>query len=338
MGEYIVQSGSFALFDIWYIISFFFSTGNLWLLCKKLIVSGTLYPFKSPSFPIFLVTLYISGISIIGAAKFVNDLSTSDIMKIITLTTDFGISDWYVACLKAVILSINPQATIIDVTHLVPSQDILAGSLILRNSDYFPEGTIHVAVVDPGVGSSRRGIIVELSNSQIYVCPDNGLLSFLMQKHRIIRAHVIENQNFCRQTISSTFHGRDIFAPVAAHISLGTPLSQFGQEISLESLKTLELASPQSSPSSIQGRIIYIDKFGNLISNITRAHLPGRILRAVVNSIEISKVLNTYSEAAAGEAGVLFGSEGFLEVSVNQGSAQQHFSAGLYTSLELFIS
>lgn len=331
-----MQSGSLALFEIWYIISFFFSTGNLWLLCKKLTVSGTLYPFKSPSFPIFLVTLYISGISIIGAGKLVKDLSTSDIMKIITLTTDFGISDWYVACMKAVILSINPQVNIIDITHQVPDQDILSASLVLKNCDYFPSGTIHVAVVDPGVGSSRRGIVVELSNSQIYVCPDNGLLSFLMQKHRIIRAHVIENLNFCRQPISSTFHGRDIFAPVAAHISLGTALGQFGQETF--TVQSLEVSSPQITLTCIQGKIIYIDKFGNLISNISQDHLTGKILKAVINSIEICKFINTYSDIAVGEAGILFSSEGFLEISVNQGSAQKYLSASLYSSLDLFIS
>jgi S-adenosylmethionine hydrolase len=255
-------------------------------------------------------------------------------MKIITLTTDFGISDWYVACLKGVIYSINPQVNIVDITHQVPNQDILAASFIVRNSDYFPQGTIHVVVVDPEVGSSRKAIVALLSNQQIYVCPDNGILSFILGKHSLLKAFVIENQKICRETVSCTFHGRDIFAPVAAWLSLGSEIESVGSEI--RELCILKENLVLRKDDGIQGCIIYIDKFGNLISNIEKTMLSGKVFKGLLDGQLIEKVGTRYSEVQIGEPLVLFSSEQFVEISVNQGSAESYFKAHRLSTLELF--
>ena len=255
-------------------------------------------------------------------------------MRVITLTTDFGISDWYVACMKGVMLRINPEIQIVDVTHLCPDQDVLRGSFILANADYFPEGTIHVAVVDPGVGSDREAIIVKLSNNQFYICPNNGLLSFLLQKYSIIDSYLIENPNYySRPNISSTFHGRDIFAPAAAHLSLGINPSDFGRP--LNTLIQLNLSAPTTTDSSVQGKVIYIDKFGNLISNIHRSILSLPIVSCSIGAHTISNIGSTYSDVSPGSSLVLFSSEDYVEISINQGNAQVSFSASISSAITL---
>lgn len=252
------------------------------------------------------------------------------------MTTDFGLRDWYVGCMKGVILQINPNANIVDVSHLCSSQDVLKGSFILAHADYFPEGTIHIAIIDPGVGSDREAVIVKLSNNQFYVCPNNGLLSFLLQKYSVVEAFVIENPNYIRSTVSNTFHGRDVFAPAAAHLSLGESLSNFGRPVN--EIKQLSIAQPKISEAVIQGEIIYIDKFGNLISNIHKSMLQSKIISGAVANHTINNIGCKYSDVDPGASLILFSSEDYIEVSINQGNAQMTFSAFISSPITLNLS
>ena len=169
-------------------------------------------------------------------------------------------------CMKGVILKINSSARFIDITHCCPAQDIYSAAYIIRNSDYFPENTIHVVVVDPGVGSSRTPLILKLSNNQIYVLPDNGLITHLLDKYSLIAAYAIENPKFLASKKSNTFHGRDVFAPAAAYASLGVQLHEFGPSVA--QLQRLQISPIIFENNKILGQIVYIDSFGNLLSNI----------------------------------------------------------------------
>ena len=248
-------------------------------------------------------------------------------MSIITLTTDFGTKDWYVACMKGVILKINPRAVIIDISHECPSQNINSAAYIISNADYFPSNTIHVVVVDPEVGSARLPIIVELSNHQLYVLPNNGLLTFLLQKHDLVSAHVLENKEFMLPEQSCTFHGRDVFAPAAAYASLGTPLSSFGSvvsEITLLRIKDVKIDSDR-----IVGQIVYVDKFGNLISNIQKNSIVGEIKNCKIGEGLIKNIGVKYCDAEPLQSLMLFSSEGYVEVSVNKGNAAEILGCGI---------
>lgn len=232
-------------------------------------------------------------------------------LPVITLLTDFGTADYYVGAVKGAILSVNPDAVIVDITHEVPAQDIETGAfLLLAAYKTFPRGTVHVAVVDPGVGSTRRPIIVS-AGDQFFVGPDNGIFSYIEPPHRTF--HVTAEKYF-RPDPSSTFHGRDIFAPVAAALSTGVSPEQFGLEIN-DVVKLPSLETPL--------RIIHIDRFGNCVTNITREKFEGLTL----NGRTISVLRNFYGEAPVGEIFAIWGSAGFLEISMNGGSAAQVLSA-----------
>src|SRR5947207_1030860 len=188
---------------------------------------------------------------------------------IITLLTDFGSQDYFTAAMKGVILSINPAAQIVDITHEIPPQDIQAAAFnLLATYKDFPAKTIHVAVVDPGVGSTRRAVLIECAG-QFFVGPDNGIFGWVCEREGIYNAIHLTNENYFRHPVSATFHGRDIFAPVAAAVSKGGALDEFGPAIKnlihLESLKPKIL-----SDGAIEASIIYIDRFGNCITNLTR--------------------------------------------------------------------
>jgi S-adenosylmethionine hydrolase len=192
---------------------------------------------------------------------------------IITLTTDFGASSRYVGAMKGVILSINPQANIVDLSHAVPARDIRAGAVaIAETACWYPPGTIHVGVVDPGVGGKRRIVYAQIG-AQHFVAPDNGLLSRLAMLERPSTIIGVENQQYWMPEVSRTFHGRDIMAPVAAHLSLGLAPDKLGP--SLEQLIEIPWAEVQQVPNRIEGEVIEVDSFGNLITNITRAMLGG---------------------------------------------------------------
>jgi S-adenosyl-L-methionine hydrolase (adenosine-forming) len=242
--------------------------------------------------------------------------------KIITLLTDFGDRDVYVGVMKGAIASINRQLQVIDLTHQIPPQNILAARFALLNAyPYFPPQTVHIAVVDPGVGSSRRGVAIQFPEGYL-VCPDNGLGSGILDLTPAIAAVELTNPQYWRiSKPSTTFHGRDIFAPVGAHLANGIPLQELGQEINLNSLVKLDLPSIEINQNQITGSIQYIDYFGNLITNI-----PGNLVKEKTWCVMLNQtVINsgkTYSDVASGEAVTLVGSHGWVEIAVNAGNAQ----------------
>jgi S-adenosylmethionine hydrolase len=244
--------------------------------------------------------------------------------SIITLTTDFGRDDPFVGTMKGVILSVNSNARIVDITHGVPAHDILAGAMALQSScSYFPEGTVHVAVVDPGVGSSRRPLLA-VSNRYAFVGPDNGLLSPLIQSQKGVQVFHLTEEAFFLKPVSQTFHGRDIFAPVAAWLSRGKVPDSFGKPI--EDWIRLDWPSPQRSGEILRGTVLRIDHFGNLITNISPQDLSsqgklGHALEILIGKHTIRRVCASYAEATAGEPFAIMGSAGLLEISVRQASA-----------------
>lgn len=246
--------------------------------------------------------------------------------KVITLLTDFGERDPYVASMKGVILGINPEAKIVDITHQIPPQDILEAAYTLFTSyRYFPKGTIHIIVVDPGVGSRRRIIALKTEN-YIFIAPDNGVLSLILKKKKIKEIIEITNEKYFLKPVSDTFHGRDIFSPVAAYLSRGTPLRNLGKKI--KKIKELKIATPEIKKGKLIGRIIHIDRFGNLVTNVDREILSKLKIKNEKAKIEIGKrkiagVKRSYVSVGKGELLALFGSSGFLEVSVNLGNASK---------------
>ena len=257
---------------------------------------------------------------------------------IITLTTDFGMADAYVAAMKGVILGINPEAKLIDICHTIKPQNIPQAAFVVSTAyRFFPQNTIHLVVVDPGVGTERRAIILR-TPAACFVAPDNGVLSYVIQqfskgglkglinnRQRIelgpeLEAVAITKPQFWRSPVSPTFHGRDIFAPVAARLSLGFPPADFGEAIT--SVTMLPLSQPyRASDGSLVGHILHIDSFGNLITNIKGDDLPqtGQAITIEVGNQSISGLSRTYAEGEGLLA--LIGSSGYLEVSLKEGSA-----------------
>jgi S-adenosyl-L-methionine hydrolase (adenosine-forming) len=249
--------------------------------------------------------------------------------KVITLTTDFGLVDPYVAEMKAVILKICPGAIIVDVSHGIQKFNIQMGAFILSSvTHYFPFGTINVAVVDPSVGTKRGSIIIETEQG-FFIGPDNGLLVLAAEKQGIKSITQLENQNLMLSHVSNTFHGRDVFAPAAAHLSNDFPLSKFGPKIT-------EIVRPaftkiEITPNSLTGEILYIDDFGNLITNIQMKDITS----FVDDSVEIElgsetlshmKLSKTYAETEPNRPLALIGSHDYLEIAINQGNAAEKFS------------
>jgi S-adenosylmethionine hydrolase len=244
---------------------------------------------------------------------------------IITLLTDFGTKDHYVASMKGVILNINPECLLIDITHEVNPHDIEQGAFILANAySYFPKGTIHLSVVDPGVGGSRKPIVL-ITHNYFFVGPDNGLLSLVVQKEKVKQVVAITQKKYFLSKVSNTFHGRDIFAPVAAHLSLGIKPNAFGHEIN--SLKELGLQKPVVKKRRLLGEILHIDTFGNLVSNIDEEKLSqfiqNRPFAIRVGGKVISVLKNGYWDGKKGELIALLGSGGFLEISIREGNAER---------------
>ena len=247
-------------------------------------------------------------------------------MSIITLTTDFGVADWFVGTMKGVILGIQPRAHLVDITHEIPAGDIRAGAFALAASHgFFPRGTVHVAVVDPGVGSRRRAIAVRTMN-YFFVGPDNGDLSLALAREKIKALHRITNEQFCLHSVSNTFHGRDVFAPVAANLSNGLPIGKVGA--SIKEFVKLSWPEPQRSANSIKGEIAYIDRFGNAITNIGNAALTSPVegsCEIIVKGKRLCALQRFYQAVAHGDPVAVPGSSGFLELAVNGGSAANKF-------------
>ncbi|MDE2695682.1 MAG: SAM-dependent chlorinase/fluorinase [Chloroflexota bacterium] len=239
---------------------------------------------------------------------------------IVTLTTDFSTRDSYVAQLKGVLLGRCADLRIHDLTHEIAAHHVVEGALFLAGAvPTFPAGTVHLAVVDPGVGSDRRPIAVEVAGQRA-VCPDNGLLTLLDRAHPIEAAHELTNPQFRREPVSATFEGRDAFAPAAAHLACGGALADLGPPVS--DVARLALPEPERTEGGVRGEVMHVDRFGNAITNIHVSMLRDGLDHARVRAAgrELS-VLRTYADAAGGEALALVGSSGYVEVAVREGSA-----------------
>jgi len=242
--------------------------------------------------------------------------------SLITLITDFGLQDTYVGVMKGIMAQINPNLQIIDLTHEIPRQDLLSARFCLLDAYvYFRKGTVYLAVVDPGVGSSRLGVAIAFEQGYL-VGPDNGIFSGVLDLSPPSFAVALTNpQYWLTPNPSTTFHGRDIFAPVAAHLASGVPIACLGEEIEPHSLVTLNLPQPQEEGDGILGLIQYVDVFGNLITNISGAMVKGKSWGVEVKG-EIIQSANTYSDTISQELIALVGSHGWVEVAVNGGNAK----------------
>ncbi|GAB4400899.1 MAG: hypothetical protein Kow00123_09540 [Anaerolineales bacterium] len=248
-------------------------------------------------------------------------------MGIITLTTDFGLEDSYVAEMKGVILSICPDATLVDITHYVPPQDIRGGAFVLSAAARtFPPGAVHLAVVDPGVGTERRPIAVQTDRG-FYVAPDNGLLSLVLAEEPPRRAVVLANPAYYRQPVSATFHGRDIFAPAAAYIHNGVPLQAFGPDAG--TLLLFAVPRPRWVREwLLAGEVLHVDGFGNIITNIRQSDGDwDRFAYAQVGRHKTRRLCRTYAEGRPREPIALFGSSGYLELAEREGDAARRLRA-----------
>jgi S-adenosylmethionine hydrolase len=259
--------------------------------------------------------------------------------RIITLITDFGEASGYVGTMKGVILSINPACNIIDITHQISPQDREEAAFVLKSvHPFFPPDTIHLVIVDPGVGSARKPIIVESSRSW-FVGPDNGVFSFIFLEDPPKGVLEITNDRYFLSPVSPTFHGRDIFAPIAAHLSSGVSIHEIGKE--LKNFVQLEGLEPEVDQDMLKGRIIFIDHFGNLVSNISQkffSRIVGKNpFQITVGNRVLRKIYPTYSDAEDGEVLALFGSSQQLEISVRNGNCQRllNISKGLPVSVQV---
>jgi len=244
---------------------------------------------------------------------------------IITLLTDFGLEDTYVASMKGVILGICPDARLVDISHLVPPQDVRAGAFLLASAYRdFPVGTIHLAVIDPGVGTDRRGLVIKTDDC-FFVGPDNGLFSWVLQETSGWEAFSLEHPAYWRTTISKTFHGRDIFAPAAAHLAMGVPAEALGFPCMPQ---MASWASAVHKKDELVGEIIYIDHFGNAVTNLNRtvleSFLSGSQAAVKIGGITISAMVDTYGDREAGTLIALIGSNNFLEIAISQGNAAKN--------------
>lgn len=244
-------------------------------------------------------------------------------MPIITLTTDFGLSDGYVAAMKGVILSIAPQVMLVDITHQIRPQHVREAAYVLTTVlPYFPPGTVHVAIVDPGVGSARRPIGVRIDGSYC-VGPDNGLFTYALDAaSQPVHCIHLDKPGYWRSEISSTFHGRDIFAPAAAHLANGLALEMLGSPI--DDPVRFDVQPPRREPDgSLRGQVLHVDRFGNLLSNLPGDWLAGRVWTVHIAGRQIIGPNQTYAEATPGQLVALVSSEATLELAVRDGSAAE---------------
>jgi len=257
------------------------------------------------------------------------------LMAVITLLTDFGNDDAYAGIIKGVILSINPSVTIVDITHNIDPHDLVQAAYVLDASwRFFPAGTVHVVVVDPGVGTCRAIIAVEAAG-HIFIAPDNGVLSFLLDGGNVERVVRVENESCFLASVSRTFHGRDIFAPVAARLAGNFDIRKLGPSVGHGQPVRLDLARPFINRiGEMIGTIISIDRFGNLITNIDHRRIEsfcrpatGMAMEFRVGSKKVVGLAGSYQECEVQAPLAIIGSSGYLELSVNRGSAKQYFSA-----------
>ena len=264
------------------------------------------------------------------------------VQRLITLTTDFGLTEHYAGVMKGVIHSINPAAQIVDITNAVQSFDILDGAMSIAQAySYFPKDTVHVVVVDPGVGGNRRPILAQLGQ-YYFVAPDNGVLSLVYEREERVTVRHITSEHYFRQPVSNTFHGRDVFAPVAAYLSKGVDTEKFGEEIS----DFVRFAAPRpkaAAPNTWKGVVLKTDRFGNLITNISPNDIPEifdggtKSFRITVGKAEVTRLHSSYSAGAQGEIFAVLGSSGLLEISCNRGAASRMAGADKGTEVNVVV-
>lgn len=253
---------------------------------------------------------------------------------IVTLTTDFGLNDHFVGTMKGVILELAPEVEIVDISHAVQAFDVLDGALTISQAyAYFPAGTVHLVVVDPGVGTARRPITLT-GDRHHFVAPDNGVLSMVYDREERLSVRHVTAEHYFLQPRSNTFHGRDIFSPIAAYLAKGVDPARFGEEVN----DYVRLAAPRPRPvdeKTLRAVVLKVDRFGNLITNITPQDLPAlfedkpaafRI--SVAGKGQIARLCANYADGAPGEVFAILGSMGFLELATNRGSAAQLLAAG----------
>ncbi|MDD5618515.1 MAG: SAM-dependent chlorinase/fluorinase [Candidatus Omnitrophica bacterium] len=258
-------------------------------------------------------------------------------MHIITLMTDFGFKDNFVGVMKGVIFGINPSARVVDICHEILPQDIMGAAIALKTSyKYFPKDTVHVVVIDPGVGSGRLPILVK-TKEYYFIGPDNGVLSLALEEEKIEGIICLNNHEFNLMPISGTFHGRDIFAPVAAYLSKGISYQLFGKGV--KKYKKIELPKPKLSKRRISGEVIYMDRFGNLFTNITE-DLKGKIKNPTVRirNKTMKGIKKSYASAKPNTLVAVWDSSRFMEVAVNLGSAQNKLGANIGDKVEVINS
>jgi S-adenosyl-L-methionine hydrolase (adenosine-forming) len=261
---------------------------------------------------------------------------------IITLTTDFGTNDHFVGVMKGVILDITPEAEIVDICHSVQAFDVLDGALTISQAySYFPTRTVHVVVVDPGVGTARRPILAS-SDKYHFVAPDNGVLSLVYAREERIHVRHVTSEHYFLQPVSNTFHARDIFAPVAAYLAKEVDSLKFGDEV--EDYTKFSAPKPKAVDANrLRGVVLKVDKFGNLITNITPQDAPmlfgaaSKGFKIVVGSREITEIHNAYAEGAPGEVFGVLGSMGFLEIAANRAAAAQLTGAGKGNEVSIIL-
>jgi len=261
---------------------------------------------------------------------------------IITLTTDFGSNDHFVGAMKGVILDIVPDAQIVDICHAVQAFDVLDGALTVSQAySYFPNRTVHVVVVDPGVGTARRPIVASCDKYH-FVAPDNGVLSLVYAREPRMHVRHITSEHYFLQPVSNTFHARDIFSPVAAYLAKEVDSLKFGDEI--EDYVRFSAPKPKAVDGNrLRGVVLKVDRFGNLITNITPQDAPmifgadPKAFKIVVGTREITEIHNAYAEAAPGEVFGILGSMGFLEIAANRGAAAQLTGAGKGSDVSIIL-
>lgn len=239
---------------------------------------------------------------------------------VLTLTTDFGQKDGFVGAMKGVILSICPDAALVDISHEIRPQAVLQAAYVLSSAvAYYPPGAVHLVVVDPGVGSERRPIAVQTARAA-YVAPDNGVLSLALAQDPARRAVSLTDPEYRLSSVSATFHGRDIFAPAAAHLACGVPLEEMGEALPISALIELPIPVPEPHPGGWRCAVLHVDRFGNLITNF-RPQSQKRGLRVSAGTRRIERLSRTFSDVAPGELVAYEGSGGYLEIAVREASA-----------------
>ena len=254
--------------------------------------------------------------------------------RVVTFTTDFGLGDAFAGILHGVVLHVDPDASIVDISHAVASYDVLDGAWTIAQSyRYFPPHTVHVVIVDPGVGSKRRPILAETAD-YIFVAPDNGVLTLvLMREPKCIVRHITAERHFI-QPVSQTFHGRDIFAPVAGWLSKGVAPKEFGPEIS-DYVRLPLPAVEHIGANALRGMVMKVDKFGNLVTNIAAQDVPALMTGALprisllIADLTITRFCHSYAEGSDDEAFAILGSSGYLEIAIRQASAAEKLGAGV---------